>query len=50
MICAANEVYMTLWNGKPEKVTILTVLEDSVPLLTKRLVVVSDGKSCATAK
>lgn len=43
-ICAANEVYMTPWNGKPEKVTILTVLEDSVPLLTNSLEVISDGK------
>lgn len=42
-ICATNEVYMTLWNGKPEKVTILTLLEDSVPLLTKRIEVVSAG-------
>lgn len=44
MICAATEVYMTLWNGRPEKVTVLALLEDSVPLLTKRIEVVSDGK------
>lgn len=44
-ICAATEVYMKLWNGKPEKVTILTVLKDTIPLLTKRIEFVSDGKT-----